>query len=175
MENEKIEVDMIMEDMASLLKIRSYKKYDLKEILKIEAASFSTPWSPKMFGALFQISPQGFYIAEKNGTLVAYAILLLEPHIGPTKLKVRGHLINFAVHPENRRKGVGTSLLQYIQQDVKKHNAEDIFLEVRRSNVIAQEFYYKLMFKRVGLISGFYVDEDAIIMQKDLSFIKNEI
>jgi ribosomal-protein-alanine N-acetyltransferase len=151
------------------LNFRGYKRHDLKEILKIEAFSFSAPWAPKMFGALFQINPQGFYIAEKNGKLVGYAILLLESHIISNKLKLRAHLINLAVHPEKRRKGIGSSLLQYIQNDVAKHNVEDIFLEVRRSNSVAQEFYSKLLFKRVGLIEGFYVDEDAVVMQKDLS------
>lgn len=157
-----------MEDKASDLKIRGYQRYDLKEILKIEEASFTYPWAPKMFGALFQISPEGFYIAEKKGMLAAYAILLLEPHYASTNMKLRAHLINFAVHPENRRQGIGTSLLQHIQEDVKKHNAEEIVLEVRRSNHIAQEFYSKLMFKRVGLISGFYGDEDAIVMQLEI-------
>jgi ribosomal-protein-alanine N-acetyltransferase len=121
-----------------------------------------------MFLALHEINPKGFYVARLEGGIIAYGIVLLEPYIDNISLKRRGHLINLAVAPGFRRQKVGSALIARIQKDLKKNKANLILLEVRRSNTEALKFYSDLMFKRVGSIKGFYKDEDAIVMSKDL-------
>jgi ribosomal-protein-alanine N-acetyltransferase len=149
--------------------IREFTQNDLKEILEIEKQSFLVPWSSTMFAALHRINPKGFYIVEMEHKVIAYAILLIEPYLVGTGPDTRAHLINLAVDPEFRRRGVGRYLMDAIQIDIRISKVRKIFLEVRKSNKEAQGFYSKLLFKRVGSIKDFYMDEDAIIMTKDMN------
>ena len=148
--------------------IRNYERKDLKEIIDIEKLSFYDPWSPAMFSALYSIDPGGFYIAERDYQVIAYAIVLSEPHIVGTEIRTRAHLINLAVHPDFRKQGIGRVLVEKLQKDMKDSKKDKMLLEVRRSNSDALEFYSKLLFKRVGMIKGFYLDEDAIVMSRDI-------
>jgi ribosomal-protein-alanine N-acetyltransferase len=150
------------------MKIKRFERSNLGDIVKIESASFSDPWSQKMFLALHEINPKGFYVAKLDDRIIAYAIILLEPYIDKISLKRRGHLINLAVAPQHRKQGIASTLIARVQKDLKKNKANLILLEVRRSNKAAVDFYSKLMFKRIGSIKGFYKDEDAIVMSKEL-------
>jgi ribosomal-protein-alanine N-acetyltransferase len=150
------------------MKIRRFERSNLGDIVKIESASFSDPWSQKMFLALHEINPRGFYVAKLDDRIIAYAIILLEPYIDKTSLRRRGHLINLAVAPQHRKQGIASTLIARVQKDLKKNKANLILLEVRRSNKAAMDFYSKLMFKRIGSVKGFYKDEDAIVMSKEL-------
>jgi ribosomal-protein-alanine N-acetyltransferase len=150
------------------MKIKRFERSNLGDIIGIESASFSDPWSQKMFLALHEINPKGFYVVKVDGRVIAYAIILIEPYIDRISLKRRGHLINLAVSPEHRRQGIGSTLISRLQRDLKKNKANLILLEVRKSNKAALDFYSRLMFKRIGSIRGFYKDEDAIVMSKDI-------
>jgi ribosomal-protein-alanine N-acetyltransferase len=150
------------------MKIKRFEKSNLEDIVGIEGASFSDPWSQKMFLALHEINPKGFYVVKLEDRVVAYAIILIEPYIDKTSLKRRGHLINLAVSPDHRRQGIGSTLISRLQKDMKKNRANLILLEVRRTNKAALDFYSKLMFKRIGSIRGFYKDEDAMVMSKEI-------
>lgn len=149
--------------------IRCFNKNDLGGIMRIERQSFTNPWSQNMFEALFQINPDGFYVALKDDVLVGYAIVLTEISWRHWSRNRTAHLMNLAVHPGFRNQGIGKHLIDRIISDVKRTEAEDIYLEVRASNASALAFYTKLGFNRIGLIERFYGDEDAIVMAKKLS------
>jgi ribosomal-protein-alanine N-acetyltransferase len=163
-----IGVDEIKEDAENKIIIRRYERKDLREIITIEKHSFTTPWSPEMFSALHSINPKGFYIVKRDSQVIAYAIVLNEPHIAGTEIRKIAHLINLAVHPDFRKQGIGRHLVEKVQKDMRDSSIDKMLLEVRRSNTDALEFYSKLLFKRVGMIEGFYLDEDAIVMSKDI-------
>ena len=73
-----------------------------------------------------------------------------------------GHIISIAVHPQDRRKGIGTQLLQRV---MKTPHLKKVWAEVRRSNQGAQAFYAKLGFQITGSIPNYYGNEDALIVQ----------
>jgi ribosomal-protein-alanine N-acetyltransferase len=149
--------------------IRYFNKNDLGGIMGIERQSFSNPWSQNMFEALFQINPEGFYVAFIDDVLVGYAIVLTEISWRHWSRNRTAHLMNLAVDPRFRNQGIGKRLIDRIISDIKRIEAEEIYLEVRASNTKALAFYKKLGFDRIGVIERFYGDEDAIVMAKKIS------
>jgi len=73
-----------------------------------------------------------------------------------------GHIISIAVHPQDRRKGIGTQLLQ---RAMKTPRLKKVWAEVRRSNQGAQAFYAKFGFQIAGVVPNYYGNEDALIVQ----------
>lgn len=73
-----------------------------------------------------------------------------------------GHIISIAVHPQHRKKGIGSQLLQRV---LKTPHSKKAWAEVRRSNQGAQGFYSKMGFQITGMIQNYYGDEDALIME----------
>ena len=119
-----------------------------------------------MFEDLHQIEPEGFYVAIINESVVGYGILLTED-MAPRFIRKGGaYLMNLAVHPEFRNRKIGSSLLDAMLSNLKRRAQNQICLEVRASNTRAIAFYEKAGFKRTGLITNFYWDEDAITMEK---------
>jgi ribosomal-protein-alanine N-acetyltransferase len=137
-------------------------------VLKIEKMSFTNPWSPSMFEALHQINPSGFYVILIKDGIIGYGILLTEQSLRHWSRKKTAHLLNLAVHPQFRLQGMGKSLMRRIVSDLKDIMVRKIYLEVRAKNTQAQSFYINLNFTKTGLISGFYGDEDAIVMVKKI-------
>ena len=67
-----------------------------------------------------------------------------------------------------RKKGIGTILLNHIINIFRSKKYNKIFLEVKESNTIAQEFYSSFGFKRTGERKNYYKDENAILMEKGI-------
>jgi ribosomal protein S18 acetylase RimI-like enzyme len=76
-----------------------------------------------------------------------------------------GHIISIAVHPQHRKKGIGTQLLQ---KALKTSHSKKVWAEVRRSNQGAQTFYFKMGFQITGMVPNYYGNEDALIIQRTL-------
>lgn len=79
-----------------------------------------------------------------------------------------GDITNIAVNPNYRKHGVASNLLLNLLDICKSLNCNDITLEVRESNIPAQNLYKKFDFKEEGIRKGYYSDngENAIIMWK---------
>lgn len=162
-------VDDIENEKSPKPTIRSFQSGDINGVLGIERESFTDPWSPNMFEALYQINPDGFYVAEIKGDIVGYAIVLMGKNSKrlPKKRKI-AHMMNLAVHPRYRNRGIGGRLVDSILIDIKRAGTKEIYLEVRASNTDAIAFYSKLGFKKEGYIKRFYGDEDALMMTKNI-------
>ena len=65
-------------------------------------------------------------------------------------------IVSFLIKKNYRRKGFGSILLKKFIQKLCKKEIKSIFLEVSRQNKIAQNFYYKHKFKRVGVRPRYY-------------------
>jgi [ribosomal protein S18]-alanine N-acetyltransferase len=80
------------------------------------------------------------------------------------------HVLNVAVEPAHRRRGIASVLLNECERRAHQNSAALITLEVRRSNTAALELYRQFGFRAVGIRPNYYVDEgeDAIVMVKDL-------
>lgn len=130
----------------------------LDDVLEIERLSFKTPWSKFAFIHEIQFQKSVFRVIEVDGRVVGYGgfwLVLDEAHIS-----------NIAVHPDYRRRGLGRMLLIRLLEEAVSRGATKASLEVRRSNVAAQQMYGGFGFKVVGVRKHYYSDEneDALIM-----------
>ena len=138
---------------------------DLTEIEEIERRSYPTPWSRSMFaGELAKPSSicLGAFEAEgENGALVGYLIV--------SRYVDAWHVMNVAVDPEHRGRGVGTMLLERLFDLTAEDAHRGYTLEVRVSNDVAIRLYEQAGFRARGIRRGYYTDnrEDALIMWRD--------
>lgn len=127
-------------------------------VLEIENLSFPTPWSVWAFRDELRNSLSrlwGWKAEDRLQGYICYWITLREIQV-----------LNVAVHPDWRRRGVGGQLLQQAVRSGMTHGAEELWLEVRTSNRAARNLYEKLGFQAVGRRRRYYRDtgEDAIVM-----------
>ncbi|MCX7845216.1 MAG: ribosomal protein S18-alanine N-acetyltransferase [Dictyoglomaceae bacterium] len=144
------------------IKIRSMTEKDIDEVYEINRLSFSSPWSRESFEKEILSNKIAYYfIAEKENRIVGY--------IGFWQIFREAQITTIAVHPDFRGKGIGEALLDYVIELCRKNSIEEIVLEVRISNTIAQNLYFKKGFKKVGIRKWYYRDgEDALVMIKKL-------
>jgi ribosomal-protein-alanine N-acetyltransferase len=132
---------------------------DLPAVISIERRSFPAPWSLAMF-VLELSKPSGICLAASRGdALVGYLVCSRYDRVW--------HLMNVAVAPEQRRRGVASRLIERL---IEESGGELPFtLEVRLSNREAIAMYEKLGFRSAGVRPGYYQDngEDALIMWAD--------
>jgi ribosomal-protein-alanine N-acetyltransferase len=79
------------------------------------------------------------------------------------------HVATIATHPDFRRKGIAKRLLAHTLRRLIDQGAHSSFLEVRESNLAAQEMYRKFGYVETGRRRRYYRDndEDAILMNLD--------
>lgn len=115
---------------------------DLPDIIAIEEASFSSPWSHQALRAEFDNRVARYYVLEgDDGTVAGYADLWL--------IADEGQLANIAVRPSARGLGYGETLLRTAMEDVFHDGCRTVFLEVRPSNASAIALYEKLGYEKV--------------------------
>jgi len=138
---------------------------DLTAIEEIERRSYRTPWSRSMFaGELAKPSSiclGAFDVDGEDGTLVGYLIV--------SRYVDAWHVMNIAVDPEHRGRGIATMLLERLFEVTSEDARRGYTLEVRVSNATAISLYERLGFEARGIRRGYYTDnrEDALIMWKD--------
>ena len=145
------------------MEIRRLSLPDLDPIVAIENAVYPTPWSRSMFaGELAKPSSVslGAFDGEAGG-LVAYLIV--------SRYVDAWHIMNVAVHPECRRQGVASRLLDELFELTAGDHRRGYTLEVRVSNVTAIALYERFGFEPSGVRRGYYTDnrEDALIMWRE--------
>lgn len=130
----------------------------LERVLEIENLSFPTPWSVWAFRDELRKSLSRLWGWKVQGRLQGYICYW----VAMREIQV----LNVAVHPDWRRKGIGGLLIQQAVRSGITHRAEDLWLEVRTSNRSARNLYEKLGFREVGRRPRYYRDtgEDAIVM-----------
>ncbi|MCJ7684531.1 MAG: ribosomal protein S18-alanine N-acetyltransferase [Desulfobacteraceae bacterium] len=128
------------------------------DILEIERNSFSSPWDVSSFSSEIDRSISHFWVLLIDEVLKGYICFWIFAN--------ETHLMNIAVHPEWRGKGLGEGLLcKMIEVGISKE-AKTAWLEVRPSNLVARSLYDKTGFKEVGFRPRYYKEtsEDAVIM-----------
>ena len=138
---------------------------DLRAIEEIERRSYPTPWSRSMFaGELAKPSSiclGAFDPGGDEGRLCGYLIV--------SRYVDAWHVMNVAVDPGHRGRGIATMLLERLFELTVDDERRGYTLEVRVSNATAISLYERLGFDARGLRRGYYTDnrEDALIMWKD--------
>ena len=145
------------------IELRRLEMRDLDRIEEIERESYPTPWSRSMFaGELAKPSSVclGAFDTDR-GVLVGYLII--------SRYVDAWHVMNIAVAPSERRRGIARHLLERLFELTASDSRRGYTLEVRISNENAIRLYERLGFQARGLRRGYYTDnrEDALIMWKD--------
>jgi [ribosomal protein S18]-alanine N-acetyltransferase len=136
--------------------IRSLAYSDLPQVIAIERRSFPTPWSLAMF-VLELSKPSGVCLAAIDGEKVAGYLVC-------ARYDQAWHLMNIAVDPSARRRGLGRRLLDAMLE--RAGPDASYTLEVRTSNAPAISLYESFGFRAAGTRPRYYQDtgEDALIM-----------
>ncbi len=148
--------------MDAAYRIRSAVLTDVAAMLDIERRSFGDPWSEGSFREALT-SPWSFgLVAQGNRGIAGY---LVAREVAGT-----GEVLNLAVAPEWRRKGIGGALLQAGIAALRRRRVTEVFLEVRESNRSAQALYLSHGFRAVGQRAAYYRNprEDALVLRLGL-------
>lgn len=141
------------------LNIREATIEDVDNICQVENLSFPTPWSREAF--MSELTTNRFayyYVLELDSEIVGYA--------GMWIILDEAHVTNVAIHPNVRGLKLGEVLMRHLMAMARVYGAKSMTLEVRVSNSVAKNLYYKLNFKEHGIRKNYYADtmEDALIM-----------
>jgi [ribosomal protein S18]-alanine N-acetyltransferase len=141
---------------AAAVEIRRLIYADLPQVVAIERRAFTTPWSLAMF-VLELSKPSGICLAAAvDNELVGYIVC--------SRYDTVWHVMNVAVDPDRRRRGIASALIGALLERVGSD--AQITLEVRRSNGGAIALYERFGFRSAGVRPRYYADngEDAVIM-----------
>jgi [ribosomal protein S18]-alanine N-acetyltransferase len=141
---------------AAAVEIRRLTYADLPQVVAIERRAFTTPWSLAMFVLELSKASGICLAAEADGELVGYLIC--------SRYDTVWHVMNVAVDPDRRRRGIATALIGALLERVGPD--APVTLEVRRSNTGAIVLYERFGFRSAGVRPRYYADngEDAVIM-----------
>jgi ribosomal-protein-alanine N-acetyltransferase len=168
---------------------------DIEYVQQIERRSFSTPWSANTYRHELRSASNSRYIVARTsptppppretgqpvrrgflasllpGLFGSASATARSPHpivgYGGLWLNVdEGHVTTIAVAPEYRGRGIGELLLNGLIDQALTLNTDMLTLEVRVSNIVAQQLYLKYGFRPSGTRPRYYTDnsEDALIM-----------
>lgn len=139
--------------------IRWMIRRDMPEVLNIETHGFEFPWSEDDFVRCLRQRNCIGMVAEYDERVVGFMIYELH--------KNRLHVLNFAVNPAFRRRGVGDQMIAKLIGKLSHQRRDRILLEVRETNLAAQLFFRSMGFRAVTVLRDFYEDtpEDAYLMQ----------
>jgi len=132
---------------------------DVPEVVRIERASFTTTWpSDAFYNELSTNKLAHYYVGRVNDKLVSYG--------GIWVIFEDSHITTIAVDPEQRGHKYGELMLIYLLDEAIERGAAWMTLEVRESNVPAQQLYRKYGFTTVTTRKGYYSDngENALVM-----------
>ena len=134
----------------------------VKGVYELSEECFAIPWTLDSINNELNNPLAKYVIAQdlSTGEVVGF--------VGVWIIAGEGDITNIAVTPKYRKHGIASNLLIKVFEVCKTFNCGDITLEVRASNIPAQNLYKKFNFKEEGMRKGYYSDngEDAIIMWK---------
>jgi ribosomal-protein-alanine N-acetyltransferase len=143
--------------------IRNPQIHDIDAMVRIEEASFGDPWSAEVLKETIECFHETSFCAIAGGKMVSFVICGLED----TGQRVYGHICTIATDPEYRDLGIGKDLIKHAELEVTSRGATAMQLEVRESNLLAQQFYTKLSYRPACIFQSYYANgEDAILMMK---------
>lgn len=131
------------------------------QIAQLEKICFSDPWSEKSVASELDNKLAFWLVAEEEDTVAGY--------IGSQTVIDETDMMNVAVHPDFRRKGIAEALVNTLVENLEKMGSHCLTLEVRASNAPAIALYGKLGFAEIGRRKNYYRNprEDALILRKE--------
>ncbi len=130
-------------------------------VAELERICFSDPWSENSVASELK-NPLAFWlVAQEDDQLAGY--------IGSQTVCNETDMMNVAVHPDFRRRGIAEALVNALLAELKAMESTCLTLEVRASNLPAISLYEKLGFEEIGRRKNYYRNpkEDALILRKE--------
>ena len=133
----------------------------MSAVAALETICFSDPWSENSVSSELKNKLSLWLVAEENGTVAGY--------IGSQTCGEESDVMNVAVHPDFRRRGIAEALVNALVAELKAIGSHCLTLEVRASNVPAIALYEKMGFSEIGRRKNYYRNprEDALILRKE--------
>jgi ribosomal-protein-alanine N-acetyltransferase len=135
------------------------RRRHLRSVLRIEGQVYPRPWSLTLYMSELNLrSSRHYVVARLGGEVVGYAGLLLAAD--------EAHITTIAVDPVWHRHHIGTRLLLHQALVARQRRASHLTLEVRITNIAAQELYRRFGFVPEGIRKNYYseIHEDAVVM-----------
>ena len=135
----------------------------VQQIAELEKLCFNDPWSANSIASELNNRLSLWFVAVDAEQVVGY--------VGSQTVLGETDMMNVAVHPDWRKKGVGTALINELINTLRLNGSHSLMLEVRASNAPAISVYEKLGFVEVGCRKNYYRNprEDALILRKEWS------
>jgi len=149
--------------MVDSFVFRDMREEDIDQVLEVEHASFTTPWSREAFyNELFNNKFAVYIVLEEDNKIIGYC--------GTWVVIDEAHVTNVAIMPGYRGRKLGEALMNKLMSVSREMGAKTMTLEVRMTNYVAQSLYRKLGFQNGGIRKNYYSDnqEDAQIMWVNL-------
>jgi len=132
---------------------------DLDAIMEIEPHIYTHPWTRGNFDDSLKSGYSAWVLLE--GTkIIGYALMMM--------VLDEAHLLNLSIDKHYQKRGLGRLLLEHMIAIAKRHDAANMFLEVRPSNISAIALYENIGFNEMAIRRGYYPAhngrEDAVLM-----------
>ena len=135
----------------------------VSQVAELEKLCFSDPWSENSVSSELN-NPLSLWLVAVDGERVA-------GYVGSQSVMGESDMMNIAVHPDYRRRGLAEMLVAELVTALKNAGNTCLTLEVRASNAPAIALYEKTGFSQIGLRKNYYRNprEDALILRKEFS------
>ena len=143
------------------MKIEIMNSSHVAQIANLEKLCFSDPWSENSIASELDNKLAFWLVATEADRVAGY--------IGSQTVMDETDMMNVAVHPDYRRKGIAEALVNTLVENLQKLGSHCLTLEVRASNTPAITLYEKLGFSEIGRRKNYYRNprEDALILRKE--------
>ena len=144
-----------------MMRFLEMKAVHVPQVAALEKLCFADPWSENSVASELNNDLALWLVAMNDDTVVGY--------IGSQTVAGETDVMNIAVHPDWRRRGIAQSLIECLVVELKNRGSEALMLEVRAANAPAIALYEKLGFRQVGRRPNYYRNpkEDALILRKE--------
>ncbi len=144
------------------MKIERMRRDHVARIAALEKQCFPDPWSESSIASELDNPLSSWLVAEEDGRMLGY--------VGSQAVLGEADMMNLAVHPTERRRGIAGALVEALCAELQKQGNHCLSLEVRASNLPARSLYEKLGFVQVGCRKNYYRSprEDALILRREL-------
>ena len=155
------------------IRVRRMTADDIGQVLEVERACFSEPWSADAFSATLLLPYAHYYVAEIEGDGGEPRII---GECGVRDIVGEGEITNVAVLPQCRGYGIASQMLGILLEESVQNGMTAFTLEVRAGNGPAIALYRKFGFETEGIRAGFYEKpvEDALIMWRTQDRIQKD-
>ncbi len=145
--------------MDAHYRIRAAAPADAASLAELERRCFGDPWSERSFRETLSAPGTFGLIAQARRGILGYLV--------GSEYHGTGEVLNLAVSPDFRRRGVARALLEAGVAAMAERGADEVFLEVRESNHVARALYGAYGFRPVGQRASYYRSprEDALVLR----------